>query len=417
MNFLKRAFCSMRYRFRKGFLLVLAFSVAFFLVLTGFSMLQGADHSAETMRSRYRAAVGIYDFSTRSYSVRDQNLISAETVEHLANHPLVEACHPFYYSSVRSGDLLRPWVQEEQAQAFGDNSNLRVIGTAQPQAAPEFATGNNYLVEGEFFAAGESACLMMSVDLAERNGVQIGDKVPLFTSFMTNGGENITATLVGIYGIETYLPHTQSPYFNSENLLYVTPDVAQTLNGPACNAYSVTCVVEDPEQAAAFVEDIQNMGLPEGEDLRFIIDDGQYRAVRNAIEATTRIAWAMLVASLTVTCVVLVLLTRISLRSREYEIGVLLSLGESRGKIYGQMLLESLVPVLAACFLALCLAPLSQAGIIWLLQDSQAQVAAFTLETVAALFASGALLVLFASLITAHKIRAYQPKKILLAAG
>lgn len=87
MNFLKRAFCSMRYRFRKGFLLVLAFSVAFFLVLTGFSMLQGADHSAETMRSRYRAAVGIYDFSTRSYSVRDQNLISAETVEHLANHP------------------------------------------------------------------------------------------------------------------------------------------------------------------------------------------------------------------------------------------------------------------------------------------------------------------------------------------
>ena len=151
--------------------------------------------------------------------------------------------------------------------------------------------------------------------------------------------------------------------------------------------------------------------------MRFIIDDGQYRAVRNAIEATTRIAWAMLVASLTVTCVVLVLLTRISLRSREYEIGVLLSLGESRGKIYGQMLLESLVPVLAACFLALCLAPLSQAGIIWLLQDSQAQVAAFTLETVAALFASGALLVLFASLITAHKIRAYQPKKILLAAG
>ena len=86
MNFLKRAFCSMRYRFRKGFLLVLAFSVAFFLVLTGFSMLQGADHSAETMRSRYRAAVGIYDFSTRSYSVRDQNLISAVTVEHLANH-------------------------------------------------------------------------------------------------------------------------------------------------------------------------------------------------------------------------------------------------------------------------------------------------------------------------------------------
>ena len=57
------------------------------------------------------------------------------------------------------------------------------------------------------------------------------------------------------------------------------------------------------------------MGLPEGDDLRFVIDDGQYRAVKSAIQASTRIAWAALISSIAVGGTVLILLTLLQLRS------------------------------------------------------------------------------------------------------
>ena len=231
------------------------------------------------------------------------------------------------------------------------------------------------------------------------------------------GAKTSPPPLTGIYGIEEYLPHTQSPYFNSENLLYVTPDVAQLLNGPQSGAYSVTCVVADPEQASHFVEEVEGMGLPEGGDLRFVIDDGQYRAVKNAIQASTRIAWAALISSIAVGGTVLILLTLLQLRSRDHEIGVLLALGEGRGKIYAQLLGESLVPILLAMAGAVALSPLTSQGVSWLFQGSLTQPPQVSAPAVLALFLSGLALTLCASLVTAHKLLAYQPKTILMAEG
>ena len=417
MNFLKRCLRSLWYNRKNGLLLFLIFTVAFSLVLAGLMLLQSARESSRTLRREYQASVGIYDFATRSYDVHDQNLLSQETVEALAAHPLVAACYPFYYSTVRGGDPLRPWVQEEQAQAYGENSSLRVIGTAQAEAAPEFATGNHFLLEGDLLTPEDTLRFMVSEDLAELNGLQLGDQVELFAYYLASGGENVTATLTGIYGIGEYLPHTQAPYFNSENLLYVTPDVAQLLNGPQSGAYSVTCVIADPEQASHFVEEVEGMGLPEGDDLRFVIDDGQYRAVKNAIQASTRIAWAALISSIAVGGTVLILLTLLQLRSRDHEIGVLLALGEGRGKIYAQLLGESLVPILLAMAGAVALSPLTSQGVSWLFQGSLTQPPQVSAPAVLALFLSGLALTLCASLVTAHKLLAYQPKTILMAEG
>ena len=415
MYVVKRAFSSMKYHYKNVLLLFAIFSAAFLLILAGIVMLQGAGRSAETLRTQYHATVGIYDFATRSYDVHDQNLISQKTVARLEKHPLVEECRPFVYSSVRSSDELRAWVQVEQAETYGDNTPLRVIGTAQVEEAPEFATGNHYLLEGEMFSPGRDAGLLMSIDLAELNGLQVGDQVPLLAYYMSDGGENVTATLVGIYGIETYQPHSQAPYFNSENLLYVTTDVAETLNGPESNVYSVSCVIGDPEQATSFVEDVQNMGVTEGENLRFIIDDGQYRAVRNAIEATTRIACAMLVAAIAVGCAVLILLVCLSLKGRDFEIGVLLSLGETRVMVSLQLFLECLVPVLLAATGAVCCSPLLERGVVELLGKQLAESIQVTGLAVAGMYITAILLILVASIPTFSKVFRYTPKKIFLA--
>ena len=96
MNFLKRCLRSLWYNRKNALLLFLIFTVAFSLVLAGLMLLQSAGESSRTLRREYQASVGIYDFATRSYDVHDQNLLSQETVEALAAHPLVAACYPFY---------------------------------------------------------------------------------------------------------------------------------------------------------------------------------------------------------------------------------------------------------------------------------------------------------------------------------
>ena len=113
----------------------------------------------------------------------------------------------------------------------------------------------------------------------------------------------------------------------------------------------------------------------------------------------------------------LILLTLLQLRSRDHEIGVLLALGEGRGKIYAQLLGESLVPILLAMAGAAALSPLTSQGVSWLFQGSLAQPPQVSAPAVLALFLSGLALTLCASLVTAHKLLAYQPKTILMAEG
>ncbi len=412
MNYIKRVFYSMRARALKGLFLVAIFTCAFLLVLSAFMVLSGAQQSARQMRSELEASVTITNYATRSDEAFDRNLISLETVQALASHPMVEASHTFAYSTVKASPELRPFAPEEQTEKYFATS-FRVESSEDIEAAPEFVTQNHFLLEGALFTPGQTGGVLLSQAVAEQNGLQVGDTVALPSYYDSFGGQTAEAKLTGIYGIVAPQPYTEDPYFNSENLIYCTPDVCAQLNGENQNVYSAVCTLRDPEDAAPFVEELQAMGLSEGPDLRFSVDDSHYRSVKNTLAGMTGIAAAMLAAAVLIGGVVLILLTLISLKGREFEIGVLLSMGEDKWKICAQLVLESLFPVLLSATAALCLAPVAKTGIGRIFTGFVPNLAV-TPGVAAALYLAALLLVLAASLVTLYKIWRYQPKAMLL---
>ncbi len=411
MNFLKRAFFSVKAYWRKDLLMFIIFTCAFFLVLTAFLMLDGAKQSAETMKEEYKAVVTAVDYDVRSPDLYDSNLISPETVEAFRAHPLAESVTTFAYSSARSAPNLRPYAVEAQLEEYFAVS-FPVQATDNVEAAPDFATKNNYLVEGALFEPGQTGGMLISETVAEQNGLRVGDTVTLPTYYDNLGGQDVEVTVRGIYGIKNPVGYTEDPYFNSENLLYVTPDVGTMLNGENVNYFIASCTVADPERAMEFVSNMQSASLPEGEGLQFSINDSHYRSVRSLIVSVTRIASAMLVAAIVVGCVVLVLLTLISLKSRDFEIGVLLSMGEDKWKICAQLVLESLFPVLLSATAALCMTPLARLCIGEIFGGSL-ELAGVTPQSALAIYLAAVVLTLAGSAVMGYKVGRYQPKRIL----
>lgn len=228
---------------RKCLLTFAIFTCAFFLVLTAFLMLEGTGQSAKAMQEQYHATITVVDYNVRSPDRYDSNLISPGTVDAFRAHPLAEHVTTFAYSAARSVPGLRPSAVEKQLEEYLATS-FQVHATDNVEGAPDFAMKNYCLAEGELFMPGQTGGMLVSGTVAEKNGLHVGDTLTLSAYYTERGGQDAGGTVTGIYGIKSSGSYTEDPYYNSENLLYVTPDVGTKLNGNNINYYIATCTVE-----------------------------------------------------------------------------------------------------------------------------------------------------------------------------
>lgn len=421
MNFVKRALYSLWYRKRSCLLLMAVFFVLSLFILTGFSLRDSCRQGAQEMRETIGALVTINYYDTKNgdgfYSA---DLLTAETVGKISAHPLVRGTNPFIYSIAMGTEDIKPIVSPEQKEKFGiwKNSWMRIEGTYDLHAVSQFNNGNAALADGRFFTEEDRQAAVISSDVALESGIYVGDTVHL-TGFYTEeeqgsgfNGSDAQVEVVGIYTIKNYADRTDLVLYNTENAVYVTPDVAYQLNGME-NAYSVRFELSDPLQAEKFVEDVQAMGLEGGEDFRFTIDTTQYRSMQSAIDSMTQLSSIMAAAAVITGGLVLVMLLSITLKDRDFELGVLLSMGEDKGKIWAQLFFESLVPVLLGMTAALSCSDAARQLVAGLFSTSMPirQTGGAVLQ----MYAAGVVLTLFASGMTAWKLIKYQPKKILMA--
>ncbi len=412
MNFLKRAVFSFLYHKKNTILLFAVFFVIAALILTGFSMLEACKIEEKNMRENIGATVTIGSM------LNGANLIPHEQVSTLAELDNVTGYNPYVLSMARGLQDITPYATPEQKDKFGSMDRwFRVDGTWDVAATSGFLTGTQALSQGRLFAEGETGAAVISDAVLEDSGLHLGDTVHLETTRNLYGGEDAAVTIVGTYSLSQVVSHTNAPYYNSENQVYVTPDAAMQLFGPDQLAYSVRFTIQDPERASELVEAITALHLPEEDNLQTTIDDLQYRAMKGTIASMTGMAAAMLIASCAIGGITLVMLLLIQLNSRDFELGVLLSLGESKGKIVLQLILESLFPVLLATTAAIFASPLADWAVNLLFTGSLTAPVSATAASITAMYLCGCALTLAASVVTAYKIARYQPKKALMAAG
>ena len=253
----------------------------------------------------------------------------------------------------------------------------------------EFEDGGYEITEGRFYnqeeiTNAESVCLI-SVNLAATNGVGVGDTITLATgndsSYMRRQGVtpedyNCQFQIIGIYDHHNpLLPDASnwdyaSPYENPDNMIFIPttavfkamlPVQQKTFDyyaaqNPEAEYYSneenrpsmenmersmymenVTLLLDDPLNVEQFVEDYSN-SISQFTSLD--ANNDEFNRLSKPLDTLSMyanfIVWLVVINAI----VIITLVTALTLKTREYEIGVLLSVGASKIKVIAQFFVE-----------------------------------------------------------------------------
>ncbi|OFT24871.1 hypothetical protein HMPREF3172_09720 [Brevibacterium sp. HMSC08F02] len=258
--------------------------------------------------------------------------IDREVAERLAALPQV-ARH-----SLEAAVLARPEGAQPVLGASGVQldpqfaGDVSVTGTSDSSLNPAFQGKLYRLVEGEHVGAkggadGGSQAIIHR-EFADHNKLGVGDRLTL-----TRDGEKVTVTIAGILDGKTDNP-TGLPSGASENHVFVDLASAQRLGASLTTGrYFMQNAQQLPEALEAAKGIAPELTLED--------NSAQFAPVLQAITGVDRLLGILLLGLCVAGACVLTLVSTFWARERIHEIGILLSLGKSKGNVLSQFAIEA----------------------------------------------------------------------------
>lgn len=254
--------------------------------------------------------------------------IDREVAERLAALPQV-ARH-----SLEAAVLARPEGAQPVLGASGVQldpqfaGDVSVTGTSDSSLNPAFQGKLYRLVEGEHVGADGGSRAIIHREFADHNKLGVGDKLTL-----TRDGEKVTVTIAGILEGKTDNP-TGLPSGASENHVFVDLASAQKLGAPLTTGrYFMQNAQQLPETLEAAKGVAPELTLED--------NSAQFAPVLQAISGVDRLLGILLLGLCVAGACVLTLVSTFWARGRIHEIGILLSLGKSKGNVLSQFAIEA----------------------------------------------------------------------------
>lgn len=379
---IKNALLSIKKNIGKTILLLVLMSVIANLVIAGLSIKSATTKSMEQVRTSLGSDV------TLSYNMRSMmkdrdkgaamdEAVSSITVtmaDQLKSLKYVKSYNYTVNVGVTSEDIdpvamntsntssqtnsrQIPGASNDNQPRMLDENDFTVVGNTTMENLSDF-TGENYVLKsGRLLTADDEKttnCVIES-NLASDNDLSVGDT---FTVTATNSNEeeiSVKLTIVGIYEIETtsQMGGMMSNRQNPINQIYTGLSTAQKLNDSTTDLTSATYYLDDPEHIDTFKELAQSSTDIDFETYTLDANDDVYQrsisSLENMEQFATIFLWVVVGAGSAILCLILIL----TMRSRFYEFGVLLSLGQAKLKIILQQFIEVLIIAVVAFTLSL----------------------------------------------------------------
>lgn len=246
---------------------------------------------------------------------------------------------------------------------------------------PFFANGALELKEGRHIELGDVGKAVISEELAQRNGLQIGDTIESWNYDFITGeryGSAFESEIVGIFRInfEQDLSNWTAEDAILANVIFADPAISywgqveyNTFYGRSVLAKeadraitNLTLFVEDPVMLDSVQEQLLAMDLADWSYYTFKRYDDDYKAAAKPLLAITNLSTLLVLIIAAGTLAILSLILTMWIRSRKREIGILTSIGTKKKEILWQFILECCFVAAAAFLLAGILAgPLTNA--------------------------------------------------------
>jgi len=265
-------------------------------------------------------------------------LKEAEKVQQLAG---VGVMVPQYESPVRIlGKEAVTGQQSVERDDLGQESKqaLGAVFTQKTGQHLDFRSGSFQLVQGKHLS-----------DKSRENKLKVGDSLTLSSFQMgETPAKEQTFEIVGIFSGKKQEKFTGMTSDLSENQVYLPYEDATKLLGLSQQEVTqVTFGVKDPEKIDALLKQVKSLNL-DWQSLRVVEDRKAFDQMKESSQTLEGLVRIMMIVLLVTGAGALSLLLSLWTRERIHEIGVLLSIGKSKGRIFRQFLLEVVLVSLLA---------------------------------------------------------------------
>lgn len=408
MSFFKRALCAIRYYKRNTLLLFLIFTILFTLILSGLCVRQA---SIDTARQTGIEIGGTVLIDTKA-SEEGAPGLTLESAEKIAAHPAVR--QGVFKSAVKANARKTLWPMkswDENAPEMPHDITLLGSNLVHPMLRADCR-----ITQGRRPKPGDKGYAVISsyICTAGMKEIQVGDTVYIAAS--RDAEEEIGLTVIGMFdggGNDRYRYGDPAGY--SANTIFVDLETVAAISGTSA-LQGGEFAMHDPAEIPSFLSDVEAMALPDRDRFGMIALDGEYRKIALSMDSIVAVASLVFWAAIALGAILLTALVMISLSSREFEIGVLLSMGEGRGKVILQLGIETLVPVLLGVTAG---ALLSGRAAVYAADMLGATARGIEVGVegwaIGAVYLCGIGLAMLASCVTAYKILRFKPKKLMMA--
>lgn len=388
MNFIKRAGQSLWAKKGKTFLLVAVFSAILIFVLAGLTIRSGAEVATEDAKKSVGATVTLSTNRASmmkqatsgesedsrpdpgSFSLTPVKLSDAEAIAALAGvksysfEVSTSADKGEGIEAISSSEESTADSTEAQAAPGGEGGipagkmggmsmgDFQITGVRASGDNTQFASGTAQITSGEALTAADAGTnnVLIETTLAEANGLTVGSTFKIKDA----NSQDVTVTVKGIY--ETSQTGDSMGmrfnFMNPANTIYAAYTLANTLKGSEAEGTIDSAVynLEDPKDMETFVSAAEK--LIDTETYSLQTNDQMYQQMLAPLNNVASFAKNIIILVAAAGVIILTLIVMLTIRERRYEIGVLLSLGESRMKIIGQFFAEIFVCMVLALGIA-----------------------------------------------------------------
>lgn len=364
MQICQRAYLYVRRKTGKSILLLLVMLLLFSFVMTGLLLYRAADlaiqQTRQTLGGGFRIAPDLQNrenvMITEADGQTHVTYIGAPLDEALIQTVLAEGEISTYNAVLKGEALLREDLRLIDYNGIYQDDPIAahlvpVETDTSILLSPAFQTERVKLIGGG--PSGESGAII-SEALAKENGLIIGDEIQL-SPREGYGGHPVTMNIIGLFTVEADQQNTDAaaPVHLLENKIFLDMASGKALTGTPGADY-VDFFINDPAQVYQIIEKIKAIDGIGWRCFALTASVEEYEKAAGPLLSMRELARTLLIIMAAASTAVLSLIQALFHKSRQHELGIMLSVGISKGEILLQRFIEVIVIAAAALVLTPC---------------------------------------------------------------
>lgn len=430
MNVCKRAFLYVTRKRGKTCLLAMIMIVISTLVLSSLASLDAEEKQSNDLRGATGSGFsmernenwGDGSSGNGNQSMNNQSpLITDEIIERIAKMKGISGYNAVYESVLQLMDKERSSLEGGYNSYPGMPSQFFAVGSMNSEYSKYFLANKFKLVEGRHLSSKDKDGILISKDMAEKNGLKVGDTIDGINN-IENDDPYVGLKVIGIFEVIADQEAAKDEYsmeawYDYAMYVFVSMDAMKELyvnypiDGPTAGYLSADFHVNDPKKLETIIHDVQDISDIEWDDYNIKANDEVFERTGDSMSDISSLIRKLILIIVGISMIIVTLILSMWMKSREHETGVLMAAGVHKGSILVQHLLEIFMIALV-CFPLSYLLSLAASGVVAALFSKTGDVSV-TLMHVMIVCGCGSVLLLLAIFISSIHILHMKPKEIL----